>query len=135
MYGYHIRLAFAETYARVGNATHSLRKVLGDERANRMQPHTLRAKASTLLNDYRTVALIDEFKAEMEAKGIPLPHYRKPTERTDLFEDPPTKLDILSDEKRERSVNKRSRAEAYNPYSRIDRLQAEIIRKITKELR
>lgn len=34
MYGSQIRLAFAQTYARVGNATHSLKAVLGEERAN-----------------------------------------------------------------------------------------------------
>ena len=41
-----------------------------------MQPHTLRAKASELLNDYRAVELIEQEKAEMQQRGEPLPHYR-----------------------------------------------------------
>lgn len=126
MYGYQIRLAFAQTYACVGNATHSLKAVLGEERANRMQPHTLRAKASTLLNDYRTVALINEFKAEMKANGIPLPHYRKRTVRTDLFKDLPTKLDLLRDRNNGRTANKTSRREAFNPYSQIEQMRKKL---------
>lgn len=85
MYGREIREQFARAYARMGNATHALNQVLGNERAARMQPHTLRAKASELLNDYRTVAMIEAEKLAMMARGEKLPDYRKPTSRTDLI--------------------------------------------------
>ena len=52
VYGHEIRNQFAVTYAKVGNATHALRMVLGEQRACRMKPHTLRARASELLNHY-----------------------------------------------------------------------------------
>lgn len=107
------RQAFALEYARVGNATHALRNVLGTEHADRMQPHTLRARASELLNDCRTVELIEEAKAEMQRKGEPLPHYRGRTWRADLFsdeKDPPTKPYLLSSENRERTGTETVRA-------------------------
>ncbi|TYA48646.1 terminase [Aggregatibacter actinomycetemcomitans] len=93
-YGWEIRRQFAKVYARNGNATHALKMVLGEERAGKMQPHTLRAKASELLNDYRTVALIEQEKAEMQQRGEPLPHYRGRTERTDLISDEPIEIKL-----------------------------------------
>ncbi|MFZ7156044.1 hypothetical protein ACLS0M_04890 [Avibacterium avium] len=84
-YGRAIREEFAKTYARVGNATHALKQVLGEERADKMKPHTLRAKASELFNDYRTQALIEFEKVEMLSRRERLPRYRKPTVRTDLM--------------------------------------------------
>ena len=48
-YGKEIQSEFAKTYARIGNATHALKQVLGEERADKMKPHTLRAKACELL--------------------------------------------------------------------------------------
>lgn len=85
MYGREIREQFARAYARMGNATHSLKCVLGDERAGKMKANTLRAKASELLNDYRTVAIIEAEKLAMMTRGEKLPSYRKPTSRTDLI--------------------------------------------------
>ena len=51
-YGHEIRNQFAVTYAKVGNATHALRMVLGEQRAGRMKPHTLRARGQ-VLNEMR----------------------------------------------------------------------------------
>lgn len=84
MYGREIREAFAIAYARRGNATKALIQVLGKERASKMQPHTLQAKASTLLNDYRTVAIIEQEKSAMLKRGDYLPRYRLRTYRADL---------------------------------------------------
>ena len=84
MYGREIREAFAIAYARRGNATKALIQVLGKERASKMQRHTLRAKASTLLNDYRTVAMIEQEKNAMLKRGDYLPRYRLRTYRADL---------------------------------------------------
>ncbi len=84
MYGREIREAFAIAYARRGNATKALIQVLGKERASKMQRHTLRAKASTLLNDYRTVAIIEQEKIAMLKRGDYLPRYRLRTYRADL---------------------------------------------------
>ncbi len=84
MYGREIREAFAIAYARRGNATKALIQVLGKERASKMQPHTLRAKASTLLNDYRAVAIIEQEKSAMLKRGDYLPRYRLRTYRADL---------------------------------------------------
>ena len=88
-YGWEIRRQFAKAYARNGNATHALKMVLGEERADKMQPHTLRAKASELLNDYRTVELIEQEKEEMQQRGETLPHYRLRTWRADLLSGEP----------------------------------------------
>ena len=84
-YGKEIESQFAKAYARMGNATHALLAVLGDERANRMKPHTLRARASDLLNHCRVWEQIEQEKAEMQHRGEVLPHYRGRTERTDLM--------------------------------------------------
>lgn len=83
-YGKEIRERFAQAYARKGNAKRALVEVLGKERAGKMRPHTLRARASELLNDYRTVALIEQEKRAMRERGQPLPKYRKRTWRADL---------------------------------------------------
>lgn len=93
-YGREIRNQFAKTYARMGNATHALRMVLGEERAGRMKPHTLRAKASELLNHYRVAEQIEQEKAEMQQRGDVLPHYRGRTERTDLISDEPIEIKL-----------------------------------------
>lgn len=93
-YGWEIRRQFAKAYARNGNATHALKMVLGEERAEKMQPHTLRAKASELLNDYRAAELIEQEKAEMQQRGEPLPHYRGRTERTDLITGEPIEIKL-----------------------------------------
>ena len=86
-YGKEIESQFAKAYARMGNATHALLAVLGDERANRMKPHTLRARASDLLNHYRVWEQIEQEKAEMQQRGETLPHYRGRTWRADLITD------------------------------------------------
>lgn len=86
-YGKEIQSEFAKAYARMGNGKHALLAVLGDERANRMKPHTLRAKASRLLNHYRVLEQIEQEKAEMQQRGETLPHYRGRTVRTDLISD------------------------------------------------
>lgn len=86
-YGQEIRNQFAKAYAKMGNATHALRIVLGEERAGRMKSHTLRAKASELLNHYQVVEQIEKEKAEMQKNGKDLPHYRLRTWRTDLISD------------------------------------------------
>ena len=86
-YGKEIQSHFAKAYARMGNAKHALLVVLGDERANRMKPHTLRAKASGLLNHYRVLEQIEQEKAEMQQRGETLPHYRGRTWRADLISD------------------------------------------------
>ena len=85
VYGHEIRNQFAVTYAKVGNATHALRMVLGEQRAGRMKPHTLRARASELLNHYQVWEQTGQEKAEMQHRGEVLPHYRGRTERTDLM--------------------------------------------------
>lgn len=107
-YGARTRLEFAQAYARTGNATHALREVLGKERTERMAPHSLRARASEILNDYRTDELIEQFKAEMVAEGVALPHYRGRTYRTDLMsegkKDRLAKPDILNTETERRSA-------------------------------
>lgn len=77
--------AFAQAYTRLGNATHALMLVFGVERTARMKPHTLRARASELLNDYRVAKRIEELKAEIKASGGILPRYRKRTYRSDLM--------------------------------------------------
>ena len=84
-YGKEIRERFTQAYARKGNAKRALVEVLGKERAGKMRPHTLRARASELLNDYRTVALIEQEKRAMLERGQPLPKYRKRTWRADLM--------------------------------------------------
>lgn len=86
-YGQEIRSQFAKAYAKMGNATHALRMVLGEERAGRMKPHTLRAKASELLNHYRVAEQIEQEKAEMQQRGETLPHYRLRTWWADLISD------------------------------------------------
>lgn len=88
-YGREIRSQFAKAYAKMGNATHALRMVLGEERAGRMKPHTLRAKASGLLNHYRVWEQIEQEKAEMQQRGEVLPHYRGRTWRADLLSGEP----------------------------------------------
>ena len=88
-YGHEIQNQFAVTYAKMGNATHALRMVLGEERAGRMKPHTLRAKASELLNHYRVAEQIEQEKAEMQQRGETLPHYRGRTWRADLLSGEP----------------------------------------------
>lgn len=93
-YGKEIESQFAKAYARMGNAKHALLAVLGDERANRMKPHTLRAKASGLLNNYRVLEQIEQAKAEMQQRGETLPHYRGRTERTDLISDEPIEIKL-----------------------------------------
>ena len=86
-YGKEIQSQFAKAYARMGNGKHALLAVLGDERANRMKPHTLRARASDLLNHYRVWEQIEQEKAEMQQRGETLPHYRGRTWRADLISD------------------------------------------------
>lgn len=88
-YGKEIESQFAKAYARMGNATHALLAVLGDERANRMKPHTLRARASDLLNHCRVWEQIEQEKAEMQQRGETLPHYRGRTYRADLLSGEP----------------------------------------------
>ncbi|OOF79098.1 hypothetical protein BKG96_03280 [Rodentibacter caecimuris] len=122
-YGQAIREEFAKTYARLGNATHALKSVLGEERAARMKPHTLRAKASDLLNDYRTQALIEHEKAEMLSRRERLPRYRKPTVRTDL----------MTDEVREVIQNERS--QHYDPLAQIKAMRQQLINKLIKKAR
>lgn len=85
VYGHEIRNQFAVTYAKVGNATHALRMVLGEQRADRMKPHTLRARASELLNHYLVWEQIKQERAEIQQRGEVLPHYRGRTTRTDLM--------------------------------------------------
>ena len=72
-----MRAQFAKAYAQKGIAKLALIEVLGEERAGKMNPHTLRARASELLNDYRTVALIEQEKKAMRERGQPLPKYRR----------------------------------------------------------
>ena len=86
-YGREIRSQFAKAYAKMGNATHALRMVLGEERAGRMKPHTLRARASDLLNHCRVWEQIEQEKAEMQQRGEVLPYYRLRTWRADLISD------------------------------------------------
>lgn len=86
-YGKEIESQFAKAYARMGNGKHALLAVLGDERANRMKPHTLRARASDLLNHCRVWEQIEQEKAEMQQRGETLPHYRRRTWRADLISD------------------------------------------------
>ena len=88
-YGKEIESQFAKAYARMGNATHALLAVLGEERANRMKPHTLRARASDLLNHCRVWEQLEQEKAEMQQRGETLPHYRGRTWRADLLSGEP----------------------------------------------
>lgn len=130
-YGARTRLEFAQAYARTGNATHALREVLGKERAERMTPHSLRARASELLNDYRTDELIEQFKAEMVAEGVVLPHYRGRTYRTDLMsegkKDRLAKPDILNTETERRSAKKTARFRTNESF--IDRLERKLLKR------
>jgi hypothetical protein len=86
-YGREIQNQFAKAYVKMGNATHALRMVLGEQRAGRMKPHTLRSRASELLNNYRVWEQIEQEKAEMQQRGETLPHYRLRTWRADLISD------------------------------------------------
>ncbi|MCK3655984.1 hypothetical protein A4G19_14345 [Pasteurellaceae bacterium Macca] len=70
---------FAQHYARLGNATHALKAVLGNERAERMQPHSLRARANELKNNYKVVERVDEILTEMRERGEVIPHFRPTT--------------------------------------------------------
>lgn len=72
-----IRAQFAKAYAQKGNAELALVEALGEERAGKMNPHTLRARASELLNDYLTVVLIEQEKRAMRERGQSLPKYRR----------------------------------------------------------
>lgn len=85
MYGRAIREQFAIAYARTGLGAQALKQVLGKERAERMQPHTLRARASELLNHCEVVELIEQEKAEMLKRGEILPHFHGRTWRSDLY--------------------------------------------------
>ncbi|MCW9718948.1 hypothetical protein [Avibacterium sp. 21-599] len=85
MYGKEIRKQFAITYAHTGNANKALKQVLGDERAERMQPHSLRARASELLNHCEVVELIEQEKAEILKRGEILPRFHGRTWRSDLY--------------------------------------------------
>lgn len=109
MYGREIREKFAIAYAHSGNATHALIQVLGNERAERMQRHTLRAKASTLYNDYRIRAMIKQEQQRMRKRGERLPKYRKSTSRTDLIsqESKPTTPDFWQEIRSIRQVIRR----------------------------
>lgn len=78
---------FAQAYARLGNATHALIEVLGEERAKRMKRTSLRARASELKNHYLIVNRVAEIVAEMKNTGEITPHFRASTYRTDLFND------------------------------------------------
>lgn len=80
-----IRAQFAKAYAQKGIAKLALVEVLGKERADKMNPHTLRARASELLNDYRTFELIEQEKKAMRERGQPLPKYRRRTYGVDLM--------------------------------------------------
>ncbi|STO63035.1 Uncharacterised protein [Haemophilus parahaemolyticus] len=80
-----IRAQFAKAYAQKGIAKLALVEALGKERADKMNPHTLRARASELLNDYLTVVLIEQEKKAMRERGQPLPKYRRRTYRADLM--------------------------------------------------
>lgn len=80
-----IRAQFAKAYAQKGIAKLALIEVLSEERAGKMNPHTLRARASELLNDYRTVALIEQEQKAMRERGQPLPKYRRRAYRMDLM--------------------------------------------------
>lgn len=132
-YGARTRLEFAQAYARTGNATHALREVLGKERAERMTPHSLRARAraSEILNDYRTDELIEQFKAEMVAEGVALPHYRGRTYRTDLMseekKDRLAKPDILNTETERRSATETARFRTNESF--IDRLERKLLKR------
>lgn len=130
-YGARTRLEFAQAYARTGNAAHALREVLGKERTERMNPHSLRARASEILNDYRTDELIEQFKAEMVVEGVALPHYRGRTYRTDLMseqkKDRPAKLDILNTETERRSATETARFRTNESF--IDRLERKLLKR------
>ncbi|OOF64700.1 hypothetical protein [Rodentibacter sp. Ppn85] len=122
-YGRAIREEFAKTYARIGNATHALKQVLGEERADKMKPHTLRAKVSELFNDYRTQALIEFEKAETLSRRERLPRYRKPTVRTDL----------MTDEARKVIQNERS--QHYDPLAQIKAMRQQLLSRVSKKMR
>lgn len=130
-YGARTRLEFAQAYARTGNATHALREVLGKERAERMTPHSLRARASELLNDYRTLIFIEQFKSQMMKRGEPLPHYRGRTYRTDLMseekKDLLTKPPLLNTEAERRSATKTARFRTNESF--IDRLERKLLKR------
>ncbi|OOF82825.1 hypothetical protein BKG92_05465 [Rodentibacter ratti] len=123
-YGRAIREDFAKAYARVGNATHALKQVLGEERADKMQPHTLRAKTSELFNDYRTQALIEFEKTEMLSRGERLPRYRKPTVRTDLMSNKEVQAVISS-----------GRSQGYDPLAEIRALHQQLLSRVSKKVR
>ncbi|TGZ98649.1 hypothetical protein [Rodentibacter pneumotropicus] len=123
-YGQAIREEFAKTYARLGNATHALKSVLGEERAAKMKPHTLRAKASELFNDYRTQALIEFEKAEMLSRRERLPRYRKPTVRTDLMSNTEGQAVISS-----------GRSQGYDPLAQIKAMRQQLLSRVSKKMR
>lgn len=58
MYGRAIREQFAITYARTGKANKALIHVLGKERAERMKPHTLRARENRNAKTERSLATL-----------------------------------------------------------------------------
>ena len=77
MYGYKIMKCFAKEYAKTGNAKEALIATIGEERAHKMKPHSLRARASELLGHWyvKEQFLIERDKLIEQGEELP-PRYR-----------------------------------------------------------
>lgn len=67
------KTAFVQKYIELGNAAEAYRATHAN--AANMQPHSLRARASNLLNDYRVYNRIKAIISEKRKRGEKLPHF------------------------------------------------------------
>ncbi|MEE3607704.1 terminase small subunit [Avibacterium paragallinarum] len=67
------KAAFVQKYIELGNAAEAYRATHAN--AANMQPHSLRARASNLINDYRVYYRIKDLIAEKRKRGEKLPHF------------------------------------------------------------
>ncbi|MEE6028419.1 hypothetical protein M5S04_02065 [Avibacterium paragallinarum] len=67
------KAAFVQKYIELGNAAEAFRATHAN--AANMQPHSLRARASNLINDYRVYYRIKALIAEKRKRGEKLPHF------------------------------------------------------------
>lgn len=65
--------AFSHAYVETGNILQAYKSV----NTGTMKPHSMRARASGMMNDYRVFARVKELIIERKAQGKPLPGFRR----------------------------------------------------------
>lgn len=65
--------AFCVAYLKCGNILKAYQAV----NTGSMKPHSMRARASEMMNDYRVFNQLKQLIKERKAKGEPLPKFRK----------------------------------------------------------